>query len=84
MAKVKIPRSVVLPVPPDPAPVVHEYGLPDVLSSFGRDRVSLKTLMKGLGIRDSVVAYNFLHSMDRIPASMTQEQFENIYQELMA
>lgn len=63
---------------------VHEFGLADVLASFGRDRLAIKTLLNGLGIHDATTAFNFLRNQDRIPALMTASQFEKIYQELMA
>lgn len=96
MAKRKYTRKLVVEpivVPSEPIAfysvepifeVPHEFGLDDVLAHFGKSREDVKALLLGVGIHFSAQAFAFLHSLDRIPAEMTLEQFDKIYTELMA
>lgn len=66
------------------SPEIHEFGLQDFLSNMGKNRISVKNMLIGIGIHNSVEAYSYFCSIDYIPSILTPEQFNIIYQELMA
>lgn len=70
-----------LPSAPKPAP---KHTLESILAHTGMTRTAMRNLMYDVGTTTLSTAYAFLRSQDRIPADLTQQEFEPIFIEMMA